>query len=279
MRLSISSVLIAASFLILFAGQAQPQNNNIPEIIAHRGACSNAPENTLAAMKAAIDLGVKFIEIDIRMTKDGELISIHDESVSRTTNGKGAVNEHSLSEIKILDAGSWFHESFKNERIPTLNEVLDIIDSNTTLIIEIKEDSRNMSRMIGNIIRIVKNNPSHKKIILKSFDTRILERIRKHLPEVPLIYVYGIRIPFLNFSIGSRVSFQDLFSLNVNYLQPHSLLLSEDFVKEAQTNGYKIIAWDVDGENKMKRMIDIGVDAIETDYPERLQKILKSKYK
>ncbi len=277
MRLGISVGLLAASLILLVTGQAQPQSSNMPAIIAHRGACSLAPENTLAAIQTAIALGVKFIEIDVRMTKDGEIILIHDESVSRTTNGKGAVNEHSLSEIKKLDAGSWFHESFKNERIPTLNEVLDIIDSNTTLIIEIKEDSRNMARMIGNIIRIVKKNLSHQKIFLKSFDTRILDRIRKHLPEVPLIYVYGIRIPFLNFSIGSRVSFQDLFSLNVDYLQPHSLLLSEDFVREAQANGYKIIAWDVDGENKMKRMLEIGVDAIETDHPDLLQKIIRSR--
>jgi glycerophosphoryl diester phosphodiesterase len=274
MRLSFRSVL--AAFLFLFNSSAHPQNDDNPLVIAHRGASAYAPENTLSAIQKAVDLGADAVEIDVRMTKDGELVAIHDKSVSRTTNGKGAVNEYTLSEIKMLDAGSWFDESFKNEKIPTLDEVLSIIDSSLTLIIEIKDDSRNLSRMIDKVIRTVRKNSPQKKIILKSFNTKVLERIRRFAPEIQLIYVYGIRIPFLNFSIGTGISFQDLFTLNVDYLQPHSLLLSQDFVREAQANGYKIIAWDVDGENKMKRMIRIGVDAIETGYPDLLLKLIQS---
>lgn len=265
--------------ILLFYSSANSQNIDGTMVIAHRGASANAPENTLAAIKKAIDLGAHAVEIDVRMTKDGELVVIHDASVSRTSNGKGAVNEYTLAEIKMLDAGSWFDEKFKDEKIPTLNEVFSVIDSTVTLIIEIKDDSRYMSRMIDKVIRSVRKNSSHKKIILKSFNTKVLEHIRRFAPEIPLIYVYGIRIPFLNFSIGSRVSFQDLFTLNIDYLQPHSLLLSQDFVREAHANGYKIIAWDVDGENKMKRMIRIGVDAIETDNPDMLLKLLQEKNK
>ena len=108
-------------------------------IIAHRGLSSLYPENTLVAFRKAIELGVDFIELDVRLSCDGELIVIHDDTFNRTTDGDGKVCELTLSEIKKYSAGKWFSTSFKKERVPTLKEVFELIKKRTKLLIEIKQ--------------------------------------------------------------------------------------------------------------------------------------------
>ena len=96
-------------------------------MIAHRGASGHAPENTLAAFRKAVALGVSFIETDLQLTHDARLVAIHDDTVNRTTNGQGAVHDLTLEEIRKLDAGSWFGSEFTGERVPTLEEILDFV--------------------------------------------------------------------------------------------------------------------------------------------------------
>ena len=98
---------------------------NLP--IAHRGASAYAPENTLVAIQKAIDLGIKHIEIDVHMTKDGHIVAIHDATINRTSSAQGKVSEYTLSELKNLDFGSWFDNKFEHEKIPTLSEIFDIL--------------------------------------------------------------------------------------------------------------------------------------------------------
>ena len=98
------------------------------EVIAHRGAAGYAPENTLAAVKKATELNSDYIEVDVHVSKDGHVIVIHDTSVDRTTNGEGRVNDLTLKQLKKLDAGSWFSKDFKNEKVPTLEEVIQVWD-------------------------------------------------------------------------------------------------------------------------------------------------------
>lgn len=108
-------------------------------ICAHRGAMSSHPENTLAAFREAIRLGAHMIEFDVFMTADSELVVIHDPTVDRTTNGNGRVSEMTLEQIKSLDAGSWKSQRFRNERIPTLKEVLDMMPRNIWLNVHLKD--------------------------------------------------------------------------------------------------------------------------------------------
>jgi hypothetical protein len=112
-----------------------------PLIIAHRGASAYAPENTLAAFKKAIDLGADGIELDVHLSKDGEVVVIHDRTIDRTSNGKGQVAEMSLKELKALDFGSWFSDEYQKESIPLLREVLELLkDWNGLLNIELKQN-------------------------------------------------------------------------------------------------------------------------------------------
>src|SRR3712207_5048900 len=113
------------------------------KIMAHRGAAAYAPENTIAAFTKAIEMKADAIELDIHLSKDDHIVVIHDEKVDRTTNGKGLVMEFTLEELKRLDAGSWFNKEFKNEKIPTLREVLELVAyKNIDLNIEIKAGYR-----------------------------------------------------------------------------------------------------------------------------------------
>ena len=107
-------------------------------VVGHRGASDRAPENTLASFEAAIAIGVDAIELDVHLSRDGHLVIIHDQNLARTTNGRGLVHEHSLAELKALDAGSWFGPSFAGERIPTFEETLVRIGPRVPLQVEIK---------------------------------------------------------------------------------------------------------------------------------------------
>src|SRR3712207_1869075 len=110
-----------------------------PYVIGHRGAAGYAPENTMVSFERALALRADAIELDVHPTKDGSLVVIHDPTLDRTTSGHGPVVEHTLAEIRALDAGSWFHPSFKDERVPTLDEVLDWARRRTPVVIEIKQ--------------------------------------------------------------------------------------------------------------------------------------------
>jgi glycerophosphoryl diester phosphodiesterase len=107
-------------------------------VVGHRGASDRAPENTLASFEAAIALGVDAIELDVHLSRDGQLVVIHDQNLARTTNGRGLVHEHSVTQLKALDAGSWFGPSFAGETIPTFEETLQRIGRRLPLQVEIK---------------------------------------------------------------------------------------------------------------------------------------------
>lgn len=245
-------------------------------IIAHRGASGYAPENTLAAFRKAIELGANVLETDVRQTKDGHLVLVHDASVDRTTNGEGDVADLTLAELKLLDAGGWFSHAFRDERIPTLVEVIDLLPDSTKLIIEIKGDSASYPGIEERVVNLVAQKRIADRVILKSFDVDVLNKLRRLAPEVPQLLVYAFRIPWIGLVVGAGVSQIDVLSLDVQYLQPHSLFVTESFVRSAHRRNINIIAWDVETGERMKEMIAFGVDGIETDYPDVLRQVLSS---
>ncbi|MDI9413653.1 MAG: glycerophosphodiester phosphodiesterase family protein [Bacillota bacterium] len=139
--IAIMFFLISVANAEYFSGLLSFSNNQrseFPYVIAHRGASSLAPENTLAAINKAIELNADLIEIDVHLTRDGHPVVIHDKTVGRTTSGSGKVSRLSLTQLKQLDAGSWFGEHFKGEKIPTLEEVLLICQNRIPLLVELK---------------------------------------------------------------------------------------------------------------------------------------------
>lgn len=157
------------------------------QIFAHRGYSGKFPENTMVAFKAVLDYEIEGVELDVHMTKDGQLVVIHDKKVNRTTNGKGYVSEMKLDEIKQLDAGSWFNPLFKGERIPTLEEVLKLYQhKNLRVNIELKSEELPYCGMDMKVVKLVEELGMSKQVILSSFDHETLYRISQVAPQLEI---------------------------------------------------------------------------------------------
>jgi glycerophosphoryl diester phosphodiesterase len=248
-------------------------NINAVESIAHRGASGYAPENTLIAVKKAIELNANYIEIDVQMSIDGEVVAFHDDKMGRTTNGSGKLKDKTLKELKELDAGSWFDSKFENERVPTLKEVLSLNFLSSKLIIEVKNVDNVYPDIENKIVEIVNNSNNKIDIIYKSFSSEVLGRFNRIDPKRNTLYVtIG---PLLGFIvIDDWLRFGSIFDLDfVKYIQVHRYLITNSLVRKAHLKGLKIIAWDVHKAEDIQKMIDLGVDLIETDFPDRMNKI------
>ncbi|MDX1443245.1 MAG: glycerophosphodiester phosphodiesterase family protein [Gammaproteobacteria bacterium] len=247
-----------------------------PLVIAHRGAPTLAPENTLAAIRAALDINSPAIEIDIRRSADGVPVLIHDEDLERTTNGEGEVSDFTWEQLRALDAGNWFDERFAGEPIPRLSEALALVaqhPGDSILIVELKDGGDGFEQAVVEAVRA--SGLPVEKVILKAFERDILVELEKLAPEYPKLYVFVTEIGWMNLVIDEQPRFVDVLEVPEEWLQVHSTFLDRDFVIEAQAAGYKVIAWNVHERELMQEMIDWGVDGIETDYPGELMELLK----
>ena len=174
--------------LVLVFAQCTPDHENVA-IIAHRGASSVAPENTLASFQRAIYFGADYFELDVRLSKDDSLIVIHDDSLQRTTNGEGAVADFSYAELKQLDAGSWFDAKFAGEKLPTLKEALRAAKKNDIKVcIEIKSLKPGI---VGDILDMVDALNMQDHVIIFGFDADQVAKAKKLRPDVPARYLVG----------------------------------------------------------------------------------------
>jgi len=151
-------------------------------VIAHRGASSYAPENTLAAFDLAIEMGVRHIELDVHATRDNHIVVIHDDTVDRTTDGSGPVTNFTLATLRKLDAGSWFGGHFAGERIPTFDEVLGRYKGRIHIHTEIKGQSTYLSQRTADLIR---QHGMAQEVTITSFQRVRLEETRAYAPSCP----------------------------------------------------------------------------------------------
>lgn len=224
--------------------------------IAHRGFSSAAPENTLAAFRKAIELKPEMMECDVRQSKDGRIVVIHDAKLDRTTSGTGPVGEKTLAELKELDAGSWFSAEFAGERIPTLEELLDLVKgSGVKLIIEIKE-----AGLEDAVVALIQQKDMRDEAIIGSFH-----------------YSIGVRMPELD----RQIQFSPIVSLPADMTEEQAVAAADEaasvngvlfavnyqaispaLVKATHAANMLMEAWTVDDEETMRRMVDLGVDVI-----------------
>jgi glycerophosphoryl diester phosphodiesterase len=238
-------------------------------LVAHRGASGYAPENTL---RKAIELGANYLEIDVHQSKDNHVVAIHDFDVDRTTDGSGDVKDLTIDEIKELDAGSWFNPKFAGTKIPTLQEVIDILNENVKLIIEVKGGSEEYPGIEESIVSIVKENKVESQVILKSFSLDVLERFKHLVPEIPRLYVFVLHFSDINLTLDKWIDFTDIYDnpAEVQYFQAHRWFISRSLIVEAHANSIKIIVWNVNTIEEIEAMLQLGIDGIETDYPDRI---------
>lgn len=238
-----------------------------PLILAHRGASGDAPENTLAAFQLALRQGCDGIELDIHLSKDGQLVVIHDDTIDRTTNGKGTVGEMTVSELKKYDAGRWFSERFRGERIPLLEEVFSIVPKEIFINIEIKNIPSHYEGIEEKLINLLEASGRTKQVIVSSFDHQCLYRLKKRNSDVKIGLLYKE-------NVVDHVNFANMFGLPVESLHPDYKAIGRNDIQKAVRRGIKVFPWTVNTKNGMKKMIEAGVSGIITNYPNRLKELI-----
>lgn len=234
-------------------------------VIAHRGASAFFPENTMSAFRAAAKMGVLMIELDIALSKDGIPVVIHDEKLNRTTNGKGRVSDFTLSELKKLDAGSWFGFEFKSEKIPTLEEVLSCAQNKVALNIEIKPEAVGSSPK-GGIeelsLELVKKFGMEEHVFFSSFNYRAAEHLRKLDDQIPTAILYEKK------QAAGRSPSQQVADSGANAFNCNYKFISKNWMQDLDKHKIPVFAYTVNTEKEKKRLKEMGVKGIFSDFPD-----------
>ena len=236
----------------------------LPMNLGHRGASSLAPENTLAAFAKAREVGADGVEFDVQLSADGELVVIHDHTLERTTDGRGAVAAHTLVDMKQLDAGRWFDARYTRERIPTLQEVIDLLGGEMFLNIELKGGHGECAELPDRVVECLRRNRCEGRVLLSSFHLEALRRVREIAPDLAIGVLYA-----------HPVGEDKIAGLRAEALHPEWKVAGEELVRSAHAAGQKVNVWTVNAEADMRNLIALGVDAIITNYPQLLATILK----
>lgn len=239
--------------------------------IAHRGASGrgHAPENTLAAFQAAIEIGVDAVECDVHCTSDGQVVVIHDRTLDRTTDSKGAIQRLTLNEIKKADAGSWFDPRFAGERIPTLGEALKLMKRKVVTVVEIKQRD-----ITDKVIEEIEKAKAVEEVVIISFHASALRDAQKINPQIPRAFLSNGRKP-----IRRRSAILELVQQAADFggaLDLFSKMVTPQLVRESHLRGVGVWAWTVDDEAEMRELAAMGVDAITSNYPEKLNSVFCS---
>ena len=230
-------------------------------LIAHRGASSQAPENTLAAFDLALKLRADAIELDVRLTKDKHVIAFHDLTLKRTTNGKGKVNKKTLAELKSLDAGTYFDPSFQGQRIPTLEEIFEKFGNQTFYHIEIKNFFQPFNNLPEKVISLIKKFNLQSQVTISSFNPIALIQVNHLLPSLGkgLLLQYPQSLSIVHKGLSYFVSLDSLHIPVEN--------VTEGIINHIHDMGQKILVYTVN-DPKLIRKLDLwGVDGIFTDDP------------
>ena len=228
-----------------------------PLVIAHRGASGTAPENTLAAFRRAVACGADMIELDVQLTRDGEVVVVHDLILDRTSNGTGLVGERTLAEIRGLDAGAWFGAGFRGERIPTLADVLGAVGIPINVELKPAGDQGLEARALA----AVDAADARSRVIFSSFDPGALERLRALAPDA--------EIGVLCDQTPGPAALQLAERVGARALHVRKEAATGTTVAAAATAGLQIRVWTVNEPGEFNRLAAAGVHAIFTDYPER----------
>lgn len=269
--LDMRNTFFGTSFALLFL-LAPATTLRAVEIIAHRGASADAPENTLSAMKLAWEQNADSIELDLWLSKDGKLIVFHDADTKRFEKTPRKISELTLAEAHQLDVGSWKGAQFKGERIPTLDSILGTIPKGKRAVLEIKCGPEAVPE-VGRVIKESKRTPEELAVI--SFNFATLKASKELLPQVPHYFLSDYKkdksgklpelAPLIERCKAARFDGLDL---------QHSWPINSKFIAQVRAAGLKLIVWTVDDPAIAKRMRDAGVDGITTNKPKLLREEL-----
>ena len=257
--------------------------NNPFLVIAHRGAPNHAPENTLAAFDKALDLGLCHIELDAQLAADNVAVVFHDSALDRTSDGSGPLASHTLAELKRLDAGAWFGEEFRRQRIPTLEEVLTRYRGRAYLHLELKSEEETLPGVVAELLTETGwptvENAIHGEspppgsgpgwpdfgVTISSFHKTQLDRMRPLLPQISLAWlVQELSTDILDDS--ERSGFQ--------FVCPRADTVTGEAIEEAKRRGFRIRAWGLRSNEQLDHLVACGVEGTTCDWPDEAREYL-----
>ena len=232
-----------------------------PVVIAHRGACQQAPEDTLPAFLLARQIGADGIELDTKLTADGQVVILHDQTLERTTDGEGRVVERSLQELRRLDAGSHFAHAFAGVGLPTLGEVFAALDPDALINVEVANYATPTDRLPEATVELIRQHGVGRRVLISSFNPLALWKIGRLMPGLALgLLMTPMQPPWQ----------RRLFPV----LGPHGLwhpfetMITPRMVRASHRRGKWVMAWTVNDRARMEELVDWGVDGLITDVPD-----------
>ena len=233
--------------------------------IAHRGASGEAPEHTRAAFLRALDYDVDMIEFDVHLTRDGELVVIHDDGLERTTSGTGLVREHDLRALRALDVGAWFGSTFAGECILTLEEVIELVAGRARLNVELKSPRPDWARQAERVAGALRRTGLIGSTVVSCFEPEALAELREVAPEAQLGLLWA--------NTELEAAWDWARRLGAISFHPHWTLAGAATVTTAHERHLLVLAWTVNEVEAMRTAVAAGVDGIISDFPGRFAAI------
>lgn len=249
----------------------------LPLVIAHRGSSAHAPENTIAAFKQAVADGAEGIEFDVRLTRDGHAVVIHDAGLKRTGLRGGMVSSMTARELSEVDVGSWFNlknrvppnPDFAAERIAGLPEVLDLLKDFPGLIyIELKCEKSSVHELAETVCRVVRDSPLLPQIIVKSFELSAIPIVRECCPEVQTAALFGARV--VNALRKRTRIIEAAKAVDAHQISVHYSLATRRLMDRANVAGLPVTIWTVDNPRWREKGAALGLKAVITNDPARM---------
>lgn len=271
------------------------------QVIAHRGASGQAPESTLEAFTLAYEQGADYLEMDAQLTADGKLVVFHDDTIERTSDGTGHINDYTLAELKALDVGSWFNEAhpeqadtaFEGANLLTLDEVFEEFGHDARYYIEAKSPELNPGLEEALLAKLKEYDMIQSgRVLVQSFSQPSLLELHEQSPSLPLVQLLWYYPDEENAAQlkewtgvtpgSNRVDDADFAAIadyavgiGSNYIYEDEPVISADFVQQAQDNDLRVHVYTVNDKADMQQLLDWGVDGIFTNYPDRLLELAR----
>lgn len=229
---------------------------------AHRGSLTEAPENTLSAMKKALTHQPEGIELDVQLTKDNQLVVVHDHHFRRfNQNIPGHINDYTLAEINRIDVGSSFSHEFAGESLATLDEILELVPRKVLLNIEIKNIPLLHEGIEAILLDCLDNHRRRDNLIISSFDHMALEKLQAKAPDIPigLLFYYRFIRPW---------EYAKQTGLDIYSIHPNAVYLDETLIKSFHDAGYKVFPFTVNKEADYQKLVEAGVDGVFSNNPD-----------
>lgn len=260
--LGLIAINVTNVFTVLIPSTGPSESFNHTEIIAHRGASWDAPENTLSSIGAALEQDADGVEVDVRMTGDGHVVLMHDASAMRTTDDTSRrwVKDMSLQDVRSLDAGAWFDSGFAGEKVPTLQEVFDLTGRQTTLFIDMKDNSEAINRRVVELIEAYNMEDRVKVMAFSHKQLQDIKALNGDIETVILVSaLYGDMSRLIHEEYDAAL---DSFAFSVDLFYDESR-----YVDEIRQSGKKVYSWTVNTEDDIHGAAGQDVDGIITDRP------------